>query len=724
MAGALGIAGCSGDDGKNGAAGPIGPEGPEGPAGPAGPGATKTPVESCTVCHGAGAIGDAVVAHALPPIESVTDVTTALDVDGNLVVTFNVLVDGDASGDYDTLDRAYVTADATRTTITDSSSLAGSGPYTITVAAAAVPAVNSRYTFRLSVGGERSTRVYFYTSAPDDPFEPVAVTAEACGNCHGPEGIGVHGGYFQAEDGGDVCLACHGADDVPSLAAVAHGFHSGIWVEDPEEGPVEVTYPTYMNNCSVCHATDDQLTAVNAMPVTYEGCTSCHGSMDGFGFEQDVGLGNLHLAMNEATNCLQCHAGGGVAASLAEVTDFHNGLTTERDGIIWDGVDTSVTEGALFDWQITGVVDDGTNLAVSWIASYNGVGVDPCNATAGPGAPVFDGDDDGNLSILYTYMQGDDPILGTNPDAAGQSESVNLDTTNTTCAAGVATTTVATNRIAGATVGRIALQGKPRVVSIDPADEDGLMTVRAKTPTYDYMVGSGDMATDRRVVVDTTQCLKCHVGSLYQHGGNRVDNVDMCLLCHNSAANDEYVRADFGVDASEAYDGRAGQAFGMKEMLHAVHSAGATEAPIVIYRGRGIYAWAGSEDQLPNWPGTGQQPVYGSDDGTGAPVLQNHNFHSPTYPRGLYDCAACHAEGFANLFPDPTKAMATTVEAGEAPFGNQLDDVLEGVNASSCMTCHRSGDRAVENSLKAHAYQNGWEPQEFEEGRQTIIDAN
>ncbi|NGP51941.1 hypothetical protein, partial [Thioalkalivibrio sp. XN8] len=84
-----------------------------------------------------------------------------------------------------------------------------------------------------------------------------------------------------------------------------------------------------------------------------------------------------------------------------------------------------------------------------------------------------------------------------------------------------------------------------------------------------------------------------HVGSMYQHGGNRVDNVDMCYLCHNSAANDQFVRADMNVDPSDAYDGRAGQNIGMKEMLHAVHSAGATTAPIVIYRGRGIYGWAG-----------------------------------------------------------------------------------------------------------------------------------
>ncbi|NGP52717.1 hypothetical protein, partial [Thioalkalivibrio sp. XN8] len=101
------------------------------------------------------------------------------------------------------------------------------------------------------------------------------------------------------------------------------------------------------------------------------------------------------------------------------------------------------------------------------------------------------------------------------------------------------------------------------------------------------------------------------------------------------------------------------QNFGMKEMLHAVHSAGATTAPIVIYRGRGIYAWAGDESQLFNWPGSGRFPVFGSDDGAGNPVEQNHTFASPTYPRALNACYACHVPGF-DILPGADVAMAST----------------------------------------------------------------
>ena len=80
-------------------------------------------------------------------------------------------------------------------------------------------------------------------------------------------------------------------------------------------------------------------------------------------------------------------------------------------------------------------------------------------------------------------------------------------------------------------------------------------------------------------------------------------------------------------------------------------------------------------------------------------------------------CAACHVED-VDLLPDATAAMATTVEAGAPPFRDQLNDVLQGAQTTSCVTCH------ADSASRGHAYQNGWTPQEFEEGRKTIIDAN
>jgi OmcA/MtrC family decaheme c-type cytochrome len=679
----------------------------------------------------------------------------------DITVTFSATVDG-AVIDGATLYRAYAGDGTNRTTLrapgrggspdTDLVIFTdlGSGDYEVVIpdGVALVGVTDPQRYLMILRAGVNQLEVVAYGDYPAPLGRAGLASNQACVDCHGESGeVGrfaptLAGGHYSAPMTVDACVVCHTSDDPatpdderPSYGAMAeiiHGIHNSHNFPDGEflsrrDTVYDVTYPTYMTNCSVCHSDESivpgpdvsALAAANAMPVTGPGCFSCHGSMEGFDF---TGL-EFHLTIPDplTADCGACHDGG---LARADVAAYHNGLTTERGGIIFDGADTSVVEGAKIDWQITGIVDDGTNLEISWTATYEGVGVDPCNATAGPGAPVFFADGNGNLSILRSYAQGGDYIIGTNPNAAGQPGSApGVSVDNTTCSGGVATTVVPVEDV-DAMYGRVAIQGKPRLPSVLGGGE--LMAVRAFTPTYDYVVGAGGAAPARRAVVDSGECLKCHVGSMYQHGGNRVDNVDMCYLCHNTAANDEYVRVStFDVDASEAYDGKAGQNFGMKEMLHAVHSAGATGAPIVIYRGRGIYAWGESTDLLPNWPGSGRFPVFGSDDGTGNPVEQNHTFHTPTYPRALNACGACHVDGLA-IFPDPTAAMASTV-AGAAD-GNQLDDVLEGVQTSSCITCHRGDGDGIYNAgdeaaVKGHAYQNSWVPQEFPEGRQTIIDS-
>jgi hypothetical protein len=61
--------------------------------------------------------------------------------------------------------------------------------------------------------------------------------------------------------------------------------------------------------------------------------------------------------------------------------------------------------------------------------------------------------------------------------------------------------------------------------------------------------------------------------------------------------------------------------------------------------------------------------------------------------------------------------VATTLDAGVAPWDNKIDDVLQGATSAACTSCHQS------SATQGHADQNGWTPSTFEEGRQTIIDA-
>ncbi len=771
---AFGFAGCEGDDGAAGPQGPPGQEGPPGPEGPPGSDAPPTSLlalESCGTCHGDGSFADATAVHVKVTAADVVDtgafanfaVAPDATVPADLTISFSVTADGAPATDA-TFYRAYFSDGTTRTTLTDRVTgdpgdptavppipptpitaffnNLGGGDYSLTLqgGVAEFGGTDGRYLVIVRTGANQ-----LEIAAVGDYPNPIPLaglaSSEACVGCHGASGeVGrfsptERGGHYSAPISAQACVVCHRPDDPATpedeepgymqFFRVVHGIHNSH--EFPGEGFVadggrlyNITYPTYMSNCSVCHSADTivpatggtALAAANAMPVSGRGCLSCHGSM-----ENDVwdftGF-TFHLTNIPDPNTFDCASGchepGGLASTKVAVTDFHNGIETGNDGIIFDGVDTSVTEGNKFVWEITGAVDDGTNLAFTWQATYDGVGVDPCNATIGANAPLFHV---GNTIRVYrNYAQGEDFILGQDAGAPGQPARVTLDATNTVCAGNVATTTIPVDDV-DAERGRLALAGKPLVVSVlDPA---ATMTVRVPTPTFDWLVGDGAAAPDRRAVVDTAnKCLACHVGSLYQHGGDRVDNVDMCLMCHNSASNEKNVRVGMGVDASEAYDGKVGETFEMKTMLHRVHSAGSLGSPpYLVYRNRGIYAFAPDTSGLPNWPGTGAQIVFGSE----PPFETPHNFISPDYPRALNACGACHSDTFASVIPDQTKAMATTVDAGSEEWINQLDDTLQGAATTACITCHKDG------AAKGHAYQNSWVPQVFPEGRKTIIDS-
>lgn len=199
--------------------------------------------------------------------------------------------------------------------------------------------------------------------------------------------------------------------------------------------------------------------------------------------------------------------------------------------------------------------------------------------------------------------------LGTSPGQPGSA--VNLTTTNTTCAGNVATTVVPAETTTAAK-GSIAFQGKPQVEFAPAAGTAySIIQVRAKTPTREFVVATGALPTDlRRVTVSTGKCLSCRNGSLYQHGGNRVDNVQLCVACHNPASSEKSTRVTMG-----------------------------------------------------------------------------------------------------------------NQDSGAAPWSNQIDDVLMGPAAATCMSCHQSGVAVEQLFLRGHAYTNGISPATFPNGRQSLIDA-
>jgi OmcA/MtrC family decaheme c-type cytochrome len=756
------------------------------------------PAEGCRKCHAAGTYGapkdpHKATGHVVVSNAAATTVDTNADgTADDVVLTFNVKVDGVNSNALTFFTRAY--RFAYNSAREGATVLAAFERFTVAIGTGATlgTPVNGNYTVTFpgmaaTVGSAKTT--FMVALADRDPaLEDMNTTwatavahvngaardlvgDQACKNCHGDyvfrhrEDNGeLHHGANPA--GVEACVVCHtrygsvsrgmGGD---RTMAYVHGIHNshampagtvgtapntvakpaGVYARNNSASSsswFSIGFPGYMVNCSTCHDTDARLAATLARPVKFATCMSCHDGWDGFDAEPAD-----HAPYTAATNCASCHGTGGTAAAKS-IADFHDGMRTDRSGLVWAGKDQSVEEAKKIKLSITGVSIAAGEMTITWKAVNPAAGnaeYDPCNTDIASG-PVFfgvtadaaSGRTAHSMSVVRAYAQGNDWVnagVGTSPGQPGAS--VNLSGTNTTCTANVATTKIPTETTT-ATKGLVTFQGRPQVL----VGTTGLATfVRAEAPTREFLVADGAApATKRRAIVSNAKCLACHLGSLYQHsatGGTRVDNVDLCVACHNPAANDKNWRTLYGVTAANSYDGKSAETYDMRVMIHAIHSAG-EKAPWVLYRGsNGVYAFGSQDaiDGLRNWPGAGSNLVYPGTYGT----ARSHNEIVVHYPRELSDCGACHVDGF-DQFAGQATAMPVTVDAGtlspvpggyagtNAFWGTQTDDQLMGPAAASCFSCHQSRDAITQASLRQHAYGFGWTPASFTGGRQALID--
>lgn len=817
---ALALAGCSGSDGSQG------PQGPQGLQGPPGPQIVET-TEACRGCHGQFAQKHTLAEYDAVHVtmDPVAPVTIS---GGNIVMKFNVKVNGENRDDFvwkaafsasrvhvediwwvwDVTTLAGARKKLDNTALTDRTGMwsfagAGNGNYVATLDAAGLGTV-ARWDgsvanptdpgtgFMVSIknaAGSVATAVAWLGGRPND-----LVPNQACVNCHGDhvwrEAVEPSGAdHYQVlrPQGVEACLFCHNRwgnertgdprlarNGALGLMSFVHGIHNSknlpgekynAYWDANVINTISVGFPAFMNNCATCHFGNDafnadRLAKVANQPVSYDLCFSCHGGTK-FTTKSPGGHANFTKA---STGCAGCHDG---TTAFATAGAAHNGLKTERGGVIWAGADQSVLQGKRVAMAIDSVAfEPGTpgTLVVTWSATVDGAAVNPCNATPTSAAPVFigatasaaNGRSASNMSILKAYGQGDDWVNGipgvTSP---GQPTNVSLNTTNTTCSGNVATSRVAADgaTTAASTRAAVSLQGKPQL-AFDPAvgTSTAVIQVRAKSPVREFVPATGALpAATRRQIVSIDKCNACHLGSMYQHGGNRVDSIELCVMCHNPASSEQQNRAGIGVVAAEAYDGKPGQTYDMRTMVHAIHAAGETGNPLVYYRNMGIYFF-GTKAALAasSWPttggitcngsegpqtyfkvagssATGKVPVAGgsctgptdSTDGTWKP----HNFIEVHYPQALNSCGACHVNGTERALPDPKKAVAVTVDIGGTNASNLVDDVLKGPTAATCMSCHQYGSATTKYYLNKHAYDNGWWPSAFPNGRQTLIDA-
>jgi OmcA/MtrC family decaheme c-type cytochrome len=460
---------------------------------------------------------------------------------------------------------------------------------------------------------------------------------------------------------------------------------------------------------------------------------TCHQNWDGFKHVHDDPNGafvigdpifaadNFHRGAGPDTDCMACH---GAIATLDEAYDFHNDFqaTDAHYDSFYRGRDISFENPNNVGVQVTGLTKAGDAVTFTWTASKDGAPVDPCNTTLSNTAPTFQA-----LGAYLAYAKGDDWVnegVGNSPGQPAGARNLFTSLT-TTCATNVATTTGLTidpdaNAYADKVV--LAIGGKP-------LDQDSFLLgavasnqafyVREPSPTYEFSITDGSAVAARRNAVSNDKCLGCHQGTLYQHGGDRVDNEQLCVICHNPSAADknnrldrfQILNADGTVNTDATYDGKNNETYDMRTMLHSIHGVGKRQTPWTIYRSRGIYAFAPAVfESIPDpndptetitvevpypfpagWPADGMT-INGSTNGS----TIAHNWTVVHYPKPINDCMACHnAEAYEAV--DQTKAVPLTVDPGSASSGaltnsanysSQTDDIVIGPTAAACTACH------------------------------------
>ncbi len=630
---ALALVGCEGDDGDDGATGPAGPAGPAGPTGPAGP---PGPAGE----DGAPAVGIVDAGTASPEdLAEITPTTTITNVavGDQTVVSFRV---ADSEGrniigidqlnqednrfvrftlaklvtpegkdpsrwvPYTLSDSGTPTYDSAR----DGGTLTGDGSdgYTYTFATDVTAVAGVPYepalTHRLGgqIGNSSSglppmNMVYDFVPAGGavSDSRDIAMTS-SCNECHDP--LNIHGRRREV----GYCVTCHNPTlGEYDLGPMTHKIHTAQMVG--EHDFTEVTYPQDPANCRKCHNGDDAETpdGDNWKDVpSIVACGSCHSDVNFATGENHEG----GIAENNEF-CDRCHGPDGnapIEMSHASPMASPNNPTLPAGvpDIQYELIDASVSAAnqAVITFRI---LRDGQSLDF-----FN---LDP--DLAAPGRwPDF--------LLAYALPQGDiaEPAEHNNlgMDSA-QPISVNLErlgpvdsSEGSMIANGDGSFTATTGGTAfangafpaGATLRSVGLQGYFQV----DVDGDGEDDYSLHTPSA-VIASTGDEA--RREVVDSMKCESCHEW-FEGHGGNRVYDMQVCVLCHNPNLSSSGRTIDDPVETRQelvdiygadplAYPEATNN---FKDMIHGIHGSEIRETDYVFARnfgfrpGGGLYNWS------------------------------------------------------------------------------------------------------------------------------------
>ena len=365
------------------------------------------------------------------------------------------------------------------------------------------------------------------------------VTTEACNQCHDP--LGFHSQSARRET--TYCVVCHnvrsetvgrpsgGGFDNINLLNLVHKVHINFdlakdlgWTKSDVQGAQvfgvtlsEITYPQDIRNCTTCHQGKDDFWKTR--PTRYT-CGSCHAAVN---FATGAGH-STGLIQTDDSFCTFCHHADtpGIAPSVVAAHSDPN--TTPENVPV--GLDNIV----YFIDNVTVDPADNVTPVVGFHITKNGL---PMTLTTWPPAGYADTN---GPTFLVAYTKTQDGIatpadynnLGNGIDAA-QPASVTLKSLSGSLTGGPSGYT------AKLTAAPFPADAKMRAVALQAyfSQAVGTDNVARHTPSVQKPVKQPNVTEAvRREVVDSNKCLECHK-TLELHGGNRVNNVQVCVMCHN-----------------------------------------------------------------------------------------------------------------------------------------------------------------------------------------------
>ncbi|MDH1471072.1 OmcA/MtrC family decaheme c-type cytochrome [Shewanella sp. GD03713] len=476
-----------------------------------------------------------------------------------------------------------------------------------------------------------------------------------CQNCHGESAatgkianISAHSNYESVEN----CIQCHNPARQPNatqaeegyvfdMPAMIHRIHGGehlaalsIYGFKQAEEWAEIGYPAPLNECTVCHSTEEGKTTWKDEP-TRAACTGCHSNID---FTTGQGHADFNLAQADDSQCASCHGTGGLAPDNAHRVGERKELASL--------VQINFTGASVDSGTLTVTADVMVNGALSSDLSVLGV------------KSTLMGNVDAN-GVVHRW--GSRPAL-TAGTFTGTGKLVLTRAVTTAEATGSiyvgteATFCVDTNlKAASCDATAARAYGNPvEVVHGSPVFSTAIgVTAATKFFSLDgSTVTPARFAVPSRITVAEAKCEACHNSlDVTKGAGHGVYTFDQCMDCHNNDYAGSYHPNAWYKDANGNQAVKNITPFANRDLVTVVHRYHSGNFDTV----EGVHTATNSR--------TNEQEVVG-------------------YPGVQGDCTACHKDG-ATLFA--ADGGLTSGKRSIAVNGGYISPVAE-----SCRSCHTS----------------------------------